>query len=83
MRVYSFSEARQKLAEVLDLARTEDVIIERRGGKSFVLSLKRPSKSPLDIPAVNRETVTTRDIVVAVRESRSQPWRSRAKSARR
>mgnify|MGYP001497899771 CR=1 FL=1 len=75
MRVYNFSEARQKLAEVLDLARTEDVIIQRRGGESFVLSFRRPTKSPLDIPAVDRELVTTDDIIEAVRESRSQPWR--------
>ena len=77
MRVYTFSEARQRLAEVLDLARTEDVVIERRGGESFVLSFKRPSKSPLDIPSVNRERVTTKDIVEAVRHSRAQPWRRR------
>ncbi len=75
MRVYNFTEARQKLAEVLDLARTEDVIIQRRGGESFILSFKPPAKSPLDIPAVDRELVTTKDIVEAVRESRAQPWR--------
>ena len=78
MRVYSFSEARQKLAEVLDLARSEDVIIERRNGESFVLSLRKPSKSPLDIPAVDRQKVTTKDIVEAVRYSRSQPWRKKS-----
>ena len=69
MRVYNFSEARQKLAEVLDLARTEDVIIQRRGGESFVLSFRRPTKSPLDIPAVDRELVTTDDIIEAVRNA--------------
>jgi prevent-host-death family protein len=37
MRVYTFSEARQKLAEVLDLATKEDVMIKRRGGETFVL----------------------------------------------
>ncbi len=75
MRVYKFSEARQKLAEVLDLAKTEDVVIERRGGEAFVLSFKPPKKSPLDIPAVDREKVTTKEIVEAVRRSRAQPWR--------
>ena len=75
MRVYKFSEARQKLAEVLDLARDEDVLIERRGGETFVLSFKRATKSPLDIPAVDCELVTTDDIVKAVRDSREQTWR--------
>ena len=31
--------------------------------------------SPLDIPAVDRELVTTDDIVRAVRDSREQAWR--------
>jgi Antitoxin Phd_YefM, type II toxin-antitoxin system len=75
MRVYKFSEARQKLAEVLDLARDEDVLIERRGGETFVLSLKRPTSSPLDLPKIDRELVTTDDIIEAVRQSRQQPWR--------
>lgn len=75
MRVYKFSEARQRLTEVLDWARTEDVLIERRGGETFVLSLKRPTNSPLDIPSVDRELVTTDDILKAVRDARAQPWR--------
>ncbi|MEQ1696901.1 MAG: type II toxin-antitoxin system prevent-host-death family antitoxin [Hyphomicrobiaceae bacterium] len=75
MRVYKFSEARQKLAEVLDLARDEDVLIERRGGETFVLSLKRAKASPLDLPVVNRGLVTTEDVIEAVRESREQAWR--------
>lgn len=79
MRVYTFSQARQKLAEVLDLARTEDVIIERRGGETFVLSFKRQPKSPLDIPSVDPELVTTKDIVEAVRGSRAQTWRKRGR----
>ncbi len=54
-----------------------DIVIERRGGEAFVLSLKRPTKSPLDIPSVDRELVTTKDIVDAVRQSRAQPWRKR------
>jgi sporulation-control protein spo0M len=78
MRVYKFTEARQKKrAELLDNARLKDVLIERRGGETFVLSFKIPSGSPLDIPAVDRELVTTKDIVAAVRTSRGQPWRKR------
>jgi prevent-host-death family protein len=75
MRVYKFSEARQKLTEVLDLAREEDVCIERRGGETFVLSFQKKSKSPLELPKVEKELVTTDDIVDAVRHSRAQPWR--------
>lgn len=35
MKVYTYSEARQRLADVLNIARTEEVIIKRRMGKSF------------------------------------------------
>jgi hypothetical protein len=77
MRVYSFTEARQKLAEVLDLAKTEDVIIQRRGGDMYVLRFKESSKSPFDVPSMEPGKVTTKDIVEAVRYSRAQPWRDK------
>lgn len=32
MKVFTYSEARQKLSTVLDLARSEEVMIKRRGG---------------------------------------------------
>ncbi len=77
MRVYTFSEARQKFAEVLDRARDEAVMITRRNGETFVLSLTQPKSSPLDLPKVDRGRVTTDDIVKAVRFSREQPWRDK------
>jgi len=76
VRVYNFSEARQKLAELLDLAKREDVVIKRRGGDEFVLSCKKPVISPFDVPGIESAGVTSDDIVEAVRTSRSQPWRS-------
>jgi len=35
MKVYTYSEARQRLADVLNIARTEEVVIKRRGGETF------------------------------------------------
>ncbi|MBI1318491.1 MAG: type II toxin-antitoxin system prevent-host-death family antitoxin [Candidatus Hydrogenedens sp.] len=69
MKMYTYSEARQRLAEVLNEARTEDVIISRRGGDRFVLSYQKTEGSPLDVPVV-RTRATTADVVRAVRESR-------------
>lgn len=40
MRVFTYSEARQRLAELLDLARSEDVQIRRRDGSVFVVSAR-------------------------------------------
>lgn len=71
MKVFTYSEARQRLAELLDLARQEDVIISRRGGESFVLSRRKNSGSPLDVPPV-KTRATTADILRAVRESRER-----------
>jgi len=70
MKVFTYSEARQRLAELLDLARSEDVEIRRRDGSTFVLSARaRENGSPLDIPGI-RTRATTDDIIKAVRESR-------------
>jgi antitoxin (DNA-binding transcriptional repressor) of toxin-antitoxin stability system len=74
MRVYSVTEARQNLAEVLDAAKAEDVIIRRRGGESFVLSLQKRKGSPLDVPGISGSNVSVDDIVDVLREGREQPW---------
>jgi hypothetical protein len=74
MKTYSFSEARQKLAEVLDRAREEDGNITRRSGEVFVVRRRELPSSPLDIPVVKTsQSITTADIVEAVRESRELP----------
>jgi hypothetical protein len=62
------------LSEVLDQAREEDVVITRRGGEAFVVRRKELARSPLDIPVVRTsQTITTADIIEAVRESRKRP----------
>ena len=74
MKTYSFSEARQKLSEVLDQAREEDVVITRRGGEAFVVRRRELARSPLDFPVVKTsQTITTDDIIEAVRESCERP----------
>ena len=70
MRVYTYSEARQRLSEVLDIARGEEVIIKRRGGETFTVKFRTSPKSPFDIPGIKTD-VTTADILDAIKESRS------------
>ena len=70
MRVFTYSEARQRLSEVLDTARREEVLIRRRGGETFRLTYDVSRKSPFDVPAVKTKA-TTRDILAAIRKSRS------------
>jgi prevent-host-death family protein len=71
MKVYTYSEARQHLSKVLDIAREEEVVIKRRGGETFSLIHKKTSVSPFDVPGV-KTSATTKDILEAVRESRSR-----------
>jgi prevent-host-death family protein len=69
MRKYSYTQARQKLAEVLDTARVEDVLITRRSGEVFRVTRHRGSISPFDVP-VAKSRVKTEDILAAVRDAR-------------
>lgn len=71
MKVYTYSEARQRLSEVLNIARTEEVVIKRRGGEVFSIVYKKSSKSPFDIKGINTKA-TTNDILDAIKESRSR-----------
>jgi hypothetical protein len=69
MRVFTYSEARQRLAEVLDLARKGTVLIRRRDGDTFVVSHRAAMKSPFDVPGVSAQA-TAKEILHAVRTAR-------------
>ena len=72
MKVYTYSEARQRLARVLDEAKDGgEVRIKRRDGTEFTVRPVRSGRSPLDVPGVDTD-VTTEDIVAAIRESRER-----------
>lgn len=69
MKVYTYSEARQRLASILNIARTEEVIIKRRGGETFSIIFRKSEKSPFDVPGIQTKA-TSKDILDAVKESR-------------
>ena len=71
MTVYTYSEARQHLAEILDKARKEGAVqIRRRDGSMFQVTPIEQEVSPLDVGYVD-VALTRADIVSAVRESRT------------
>jgi PHD/YefM family antitoxin component YafN of YafNO toxin-antitoxin module len=73
MIVFTYSEARQKLSSVLDLASKQgQVMIKRRDGRLFALLPNTAKQSPLDIKGI-KTTANTQDIIDAVRESRQRP----------
>ena len=70
MRVYTYSEARQRFADVLQQAALDgEVRIRRRDGQVFTLRPESASGSPLDVPGV-RADVSAREIVDWVRDGR-------------
>lgn len=71
MKVYTYTEARKRLASVLDEAKREEVIIRRRNGDQFSVALRPKDRSPFDVPPV-KSKATTQDILDAIRESRER-----------
>lgn len=72
MKVYTYSEARQNLASLLEEARKDGAVrIRRRDGQSFVLTPESSSASPLDVDGVDLR-MSRDEIVRFVRESRRE-----------
>ncbi len=70
MKVFTYSEARQNLSKLLQLAQKEEIEIRRKDGLVFSLRVKnKKPKSPFDVQG-NRTKATTQAIIDAVRESR-------------
>lgn len=83
MRVYSFSQARQQLSDLLNRARREgQVEIRRRDGQIFVVRPAATRGSPLDVPGVG-SGFSRREIVGLVRESRKSTGRLVKRAHRR
>ena len=79
MRVYTYSEARQKLSSILDKAESMGkVIIRRKDGRAFALIPEQTRSSPLDVPSI-KATVSTEELAEIVRKERGRTrgWRRR------
>jgi hypothetical protein len=71
MNTYTYSEARQKFATILDKAKKDGkVLIKRKDGSVFEIKSLLPNKSPLDVKGIkinlNKEEII--DILKEVRE---------------
>ena len=72
MQIYTYSEARQKLARVLEQAEsTGKVLIRRKDGRTFALVPEQLPSSPLDVPSVKAD-ISTQEIVDIIREGRER-----------
>lgn len=74
MTIYTYTEARQNLALLLEQAAKEGgVQIRRRDGSVFTLRPEVPKGSPLDVGMVKTD-VTKEEIVSVIREGRERNY---------
>lgn len=72
MKIYTYSKARQKLADVLEESKKEEVLIRRRKGDVFsIVPVTRYKRSPFNIKGL-RKKITRDEILEALRESRDR-----------
>ena len=70
MKVFTYSEARQNLSKLLQLAQKEEIEIRRKDGSVFSLKTKsKKQASAFDISGIKTKA-KTQDILDAVTESR-------------
>ena len=72
MKSYTFSEARQNFAAILEQARRDGAVrIQRRDGQSFVLVPEQRNTSPLAIAGITlAQPISREDILASIQEGR-------------
>ena len=74
MREYSFTEARQHFASILEEAKKEGAVcVKKRNGEAFYIKPVTPKQSPLDVQGIDLG-VTSSEIVDAIREGREKEY---------
>jgi len=76
MKIYTYFEARQKLSEIPEESKNEEIIIQHRKGDIFSIvpkSLRR--RSLFDVPGLHKG-ISRKEILEAIRESREGPNQS-------
>jgi len=82
MKIYNYSEARQTLADILDESKGDEVVIRRRKGDMFSIVQKSPlRRSPFDVHGLSK-SITRKEILEAIRESRERPKKSLQRTAK-
>jgi len=72
MKIYTYSKAREKLADILEESKKEEVVIRRRKGDLYSVVPKSPARrSPFDVSGLNKK-IARKEILNAIRESRER-----------
>ena len=74
MKEYSFTEARQNFASILEEAKKEGVVcIKKRNGEAYYVKPVISKKSPLDVKGINLG-ISSNEIVDIVRSGRERNY---------
>jgi hypothetical protein len=72
MKVYTYSDARQKFSTVLESAQREGkVLVRRRDGRLFSIRPEKESESPFNVAGIKTK-VETLEIIDILREERGR-----------
>jgi hypothetical protein len=72
MKIYTYSKAREKLSDILEESKREEVVIRRRKGDMFsIVPKSKHIRSPFDVPGLSKK-ITRKEILEALRDSREQ-----------
>jgi len=72
MTIYTYSQARQNFAAVLEKAKKEGkVLIKKRDGSSFILSPLSKEDSPLDVKGI-KTNIRSDEIIDILKEVRQR-----------
>jgi hypothetical protein len=73
MKIYTCSNAKEKVAKILEESKNEEVVIRCRKGDMFPIILKPlRRRSPFDVPGL-RKGISRKERLEAIRESREGP----------
>jgi len=76
MKIYTYSKAREKLADILEESKSEEVVIRRRKGDLYsIVPKSSPRRSPFDVAGLQKD-LSRKEILEAIRESRERPGKS-------
>lgn len=72
MKVYTYSQAREKLSLILDQSKIDEVVIKRRKGDLFTIIPKTPvGKSPFEVESLGKN-IPKKEIIDIIRQSRER-----------
>lgn len=72
MKVYTYSQARQNLSDLLNEAeKGDEVIIRRKDGRNYIVSFQQENHSALDVEGI-KSSVTWESLSRTIRENRDK-----------